>query len=418
VIRVGIEALNVFGGSAVVDVHALAKRRGLAPSRSAGLLMDEKAVALPFEDPVTLAACAARPLLDALSAAEIESIELLITCTESGIDFSKSTASYVHDVLGLSPSCRVFEVKQACYSGTAGLQMAAAFVLSQASPGARALVVATDLSRYAPVPGEAESGQDWSYAEPSGGAGAVALLVSQDPRVFELDVGASGLYADEVMDTCRPAPDSEHGDVDLSLLSYLDCCENAYLAYTRRVADIRYDTTFDHLAFHTPFGGMVKGAHRSMMRKFAQASPEVTATDFVRRVEPGLAWCRRVGNIMGGTIFLSLASTIATADITTAGRIGCFSYGSGCASEFYSGVVTAESVSTLSAMRIPEHLDGRLRLEVDDYDDLVDQAEFVRFGSRNARVDHPLLAEVVRGSTAPRLVLRGITDYHREYEWI
>ncbi|AND15932.1 hydroxymethylglutaryl-CoA synthase family protein [Rathayibacter tritici] len=415
--RVGIEALNVFGGTAVVDVHELAERRGLASSRAAGLLMDEKAVALPFEDAVTLAACAARPVLDALTRAEVESIRLLITCTESGIDFSKSTASYLHDVLGLSSQCRVFEVKQACYSGTAGLQMAAAFVLSQAAPGTRALVVATDLSRYAPVADAAGAAEDWSYAEPSGGAGAVALLVGRDPRVFDLDIGASGLHAAEVMDTCRPAPDTEFGDVDLSLLSYLDCCENAYRDYARSVADVRYDSTFDHLAFHTPFGGMVKGAHRSMMRKFAQASPEFTAADFERRVEPGLAWCRRVGNIMGGTVFLSLASTIANADITTTRRVGCFSYGSGCASEFYSGVVSPESVSTLAAMSISEHLDSRLRLDVADYDDLVDRAEFVRFGTRTARVDHPLLAEVVQASTVPRLVLRGITDHHREYEW-
>lgn len=33
------------------------------------------------------------------------------------------------------------------------------------------------------------------------------------------------------MDTCRPIPDSEAGDSDLSLMSYLDCCEQAFLEY-------------------------------------------------------------------------------------------------------------------------------------------------------------------------------------------
>ena len=57
------------------------------------------------------------------------------------------------------------------------------------------------------------------------------MLVSQQPHVLRLDPGAYGLYSYEVMDTCRPVPDSEAGDADLSLLSYLDCCENAYRDY-------------------------------------------------------------------------------------------------------------------------------------------------------------------------------------------
>ena len=108
------------------------------------------------------------------------------------------------------------------------------------------------------------------------------------------------------MDACRPAPDSEAGNADLSLLSYLDCCENTFLEYKRRINDADYKKTFQYLSFHTPFGGMVKGAHRTLMRKMAQvkASEEIEA-DFQRRVMPGVTYCQRVGNIMGGTLFLS-----------------------------------------------------------------------------------------------------------------
>ncbi len=72
---------------------------------------------------------------------------------------------------------------------------------------------------------------DWSFAEPSSGSGAVAMLVSDRPHVFQVDVGANGYYGYEVMDTCRPSTDGDAGDTDLSLLSYLDCCENAFLEY-------------------------------------------------------------------------------------------------------------------------------------------------------------------------------------------
>lgn len=148
--------------------------------------------------------------------------------------------------------------------------------------------------------------EDWSFAEPSGGAGAVALLVSEKPYIFQVDEGANGYYGYEVMDTCRPLPDSEAGDVDLSLSSYLDCCENAFLEYKKRVSNVDYKDTFQYLAFHTPFGGMVKGAHRTMMRKMTKARPNEIEEDFNQRVMPGIRYCQRVGNIMGATVFYHL----------------------------------------------------------------------------------------------------------------
>lgn len=131
---VGIEALNIYGGSAFLDVLQLAKHRGLDTTRFDNLMMKEKAVALPFEDPVTFGVNAAKPLVDALPPEAKDRIELLITCTESGIDFGKSISTYIHHYLGLNRNCRLFEIKQACYSGIAGLQTAISFVLSQASP--------------------------------------------------------------------------------------------------------------------------------------------------------------------------------------------------------------------------------------------------------------------------------------------
>jgi len=415
--RVGIEAINAFGGSVALDVAELARLRGLDASRLANLLMKEKAVALPFEDVVTFGANAARPLVDAL-ADDKQRIELLITCTESGIDFSKSASTYLHQVLGLSRHCRIFELKQACYSGTAGLQMAAHWVLSGARPGAKALVIAADLSRFSLDSSKDVASQEWSYAEPSGGAGAVAMLVGNTPEVFDLDVGANGYYGYEVMDTCRPAPDSEAGDVDLSLLSYLDCCEKTFLEYRARVAGADYRESFQHLAFHTPFGGMVKGAHRTMMRKMANARPDEIAADFERRVLPGLDFCQRVGNIMGATVFLSLASTICNAEFAEPKRIGLFSYGSGCCSEFYSGVVTPKGAASVRSLDIAGQLDARYPLSIGEYQRLVADCDFVRFGTRDHETRLDLAEKTQERFGTSRLVLKAVRNYHREYQWI
>ncbi len=53
-----------------------------------------------------------------------------------------------------------------------------------------------------------------------------------------------------------------------------------------------------------------------MMRKLAKAKNAEIEQDFQTRVEPGLRYCQRVGNIMGATSLLALASTIDQGDST------------------------------------------------------------------------------------------------------
>jgi len=422
---VGIEAINLYGGSVFVDVMELAAHRKLDTARFDNLLMKQKAVALPYEDPVSFAINAAKPLIDRLSDAEKDRIELIITCSESGIDFGKSMSTYIHHYLGLNRNCRLFELKQACYSGTAGLQMAASFILSQVSPGAKALVIATDLARYLVAEDEDALTMDWAFFEPSGGAGAVAMLVSEKPEIFQLDVGANGYYSFEVMDTCRPVADSEAGNADLSLLSYLDCCDQSFQEYQKRVPQSSYRSSFDYLCFHTPFGGMVKGAHRNMMRKHTDIKRGEIEQDFNQRVQPGLNYCQRVGNIMGATIMTSLISAIEHGDFGQPRRIGLFSYGSGCSSEFYSGVATSSGQKKLHVMQLGAHLASRHQLSMSDYDALLAGGNAVRFGTRDVRLDLDLLPQVrsAIGATlaaegSQRIFLTQIEGFYRRYEWL
>jgi polyketide biosynthesis 3-hydroxy-3-methylglutaryl-CoA synthase-like enzyme PksG len=414
---VGIEAMNVFAGTACLDVAKLAEHRKLDMTRFENLLMKQKTVALPYEDPITYAVNAAKPLIDALSAEEKDRIEMVITCTESAFDFGKSMSTYCHDLLGLNRNCRLFELKNACYSGVAGIQTAVNFILSGVSPGAKVLVIATDISRFM-----AEEGEDplaeGAFTEPSGGAGAVAMLISDKPYVFQIDVGANGYYGYEVMDTCRPTPDGDAGDSDLSLLSYLDCCENAFLEYKKRVDGADFAESFTYIAYHTPFGGMVKGAHRNMMRKMVKAKPQDIEEDFERRVMPGLLYCQRVGNIMGATTALSLLSTIEHGSYGSPHRVGIFSYGSGCCSEFFSGVVTQEGQRRVRALNIKDQLDRRYELSMTEYDNLLVGSNLLKFGTRNLILDTRFISQARHVQGKPTLFLKEIKEFHREYEWI
>jgi polyketide biosynthesis 3-hydroxy-3-methylglutaryl-CoA synthase-like enzyme PksG len=406
--RVGIDRLNVFPGLASIEVADIFAARGLDPARADNLMMRRKTVGLPCEDAVTNAVNAARPVVDTLSEDERQSIDLLITATESGLDFGKSLATYVHRFLGLKSACRLFEVKQACYGGTAALQMAVAHLT--ANPGSRALVIATDVARPS---------VKLSYAEPSQGAAAVAMLVARDPTVFDIDPGASGIHAFEVADTCRPDAETETGDADLSLMSYLDCLEGAYGDYARKVDGADFRESFAAFAFHAPFAGMVKGAHRNLMRRLYKAKgPEIEA-DFAERLQNSLRYCTETGNAYSATVYVALAGLIDALDDDDPRRVGLFSYGSGCCSEFFSGIVPETARGMQARFGIASQVAGRRPLTIAEYDLLLELAARLPFGVRNATPAVDEIADMYGECIAGRglLVLKSVEDFRRDYAW-
>jgi polyketide biosynthesis 3-hydroxy-3-methylglutaryl-CoA synthase-like enzyme PksG len=408
---VGIEALNVYCGLARIGVKTIFRGRGLNEERLSNLMMQERSLGLPFEDPITNAVNAAKPIVDALDPEERDRIEILVTSTESGIDYSKSVASYVHKYLGLSRRCRFVEAKQACYAATAAIQMGVGYVASGISPGAKVLVIATDVTL---VDASAE------YTEPVMGAGAAAMLVSDWPRVMTIDLGAFGNCGFEVLDSARPTPTFDIADVDGSLFAYLDCLKHAFVAYRDRVADADFSNTFDFLAMHTPFAGLVKAGHRKMMREFGQGSPAEVERDFERRVIPSLRYPQRVGNLCSGAIYLALASLIDAIQPDTGQRVGLFSYGSGCCSEFFSGIVDQQSTAALAEMQICQHLNKRRELTFEEYEALLadTRGQLVPQEDRDVSPGKWGYLLDARPDGRPLLTFTGVRRYHREYEWL
>lgn len=407
----GIEAINAYVGRASADVRELFAHRGLSLARFGNLMMAQKSVALPCEDAVSNAVNAARPLLDALTPEQVATIELLVVATESGLDFGKPLSAYVHHHLGLPARCRSFEVKHACYGGTAALRTAAGILRDSPVAGARALVVATD------APSAAARGTYW---EPSEGTGAVALLVGDEAGVLALDPGAAGFHTFEVMDTARPSVDEDVVDADLSLMAYLDCLRHSFADYQERVSGADFRTTFDQLAFHTPFAGMVKGAHRSMLRKEYRAAADEIEADFAARVAPSLMYASQVGNLFSASLYLALCSLLDHTSGDRARRVGLFSYGSGCASEFFSGVLPPGArAGTGAGQGLAAALHDRLPLTPDEYDRISGFRGPSGFGTREADFDPADGAPVFDRRFAGQglLVLDRIRDFHREYRW-
>jgi 3-hydroxy-3-methylglutaryl CoA synthase len=405
---IGIERLGVYPCTLSLDIAQLCRTRGLdAGNFCERLFCEQRSVMGPYEDVVTMAVNAAKPIL---TDADRDAIRLLIVATESSVDQEKPVSSWVHRFLGLRSDCRNFEIKHACYGSTAALQLAVSAIASGIEPGMKALVINAD---------HALIGLNGPQ-EPVLGAGAAAVLLSAQPRMIAYDLGWNGVYAHEVADIFRPAPGVETGDADESLTSYLDAVDEAYDAYVERVGTaVDFDSFFAGNVYHVPFGGLAQRAHFRLARKARDLSRAEVLAHWTRKSAASLTFNRRMGGVYGAATFVALAGLIAGRPELAAGdRIGIYSYGSGSCAEFYSGTLAADAKETVAEARIPEQLDARHALSMPEYE-ACERALL----AAGCAPDHTPAEDLVPGlydaayAGRGRLVFKGTRDYFREYAW-
>jgi hydroxymethylglutaryl-CoA synthase len=378
--RVGIEAMAVAVPRRYLAIEDLAAARGVDPAKyTVGLGAREMAVADPGEDTVALAATAAARLLRTYRV-DASKIGMLIVGTETGVDHSKPVASYVQGLLGLPRRMRTFDTQHACYGGTAAVMAASDWIASGSAGGGAALVICSDIARY----GLHTAG------EPTQGGGAVAMLISDQPEVLELDRGMSGVFSADVHDFWRPVGRREAlVDGHYSIQCYLDALAGAYRMWRERALGrelVRWGASLPseqlaRIAYHVPFCKMARKAHAHLRRieledqigsldaPALEREEKLGAASYQEQIAPSLMLASRIGNTYTGSLYLGIASLLHAQGAELAGqRIGLFSYGSGCSSEFFSGVVGARAAEVMAQARLDELLDQRVRIDVREYE--------------------------------------------------
>ena len=351
----GIEKISFYTPRYILPLEELAKARGADYDKyRVGIGQEVMAVAPPDEDIVTMAASAALPFESLFP-----TIDTVFFATESSIDQSKAAGLFVHGLLGLPKQCRVIELKQACYSATLALRMATQMVAL--NPKKRILVLTSDIARY-------ELG---SPAEPTQGAGAIAMLVSSKPKILTLDPEA-GIYAEDVMDFWRPNyRDEAVVEGKTSTRIYLHALQHTWKHYQKQSGRSLHD--FDYCCFHTPFTNMAKKAHQLLQKQQSKDDPTntVPAKTFDAQVAPTLHYNRLTGNTYSASLYECLACLLDQEPIDLDNnRVGFFSYGSGCTAEFFSGTITK---GYAKHVRTEEHralLEDRIPLTVRQYEDV------------------------------------------------
>ena len=353
-IKVGIEAIGVYTPGRYLDLVDLANARQEDPNKYLiGIGQHQMAVIGADQDAVTMGAAAGQ---QALNQVETSAIEEIVLATESGIDQSKAGAIVIANLLGLAPQCRAFDVKEACYGGTAALRLAQDYVLTH--PQAKVLVIASDIARYGlATPGEVTQG-----------AGAVAMVVSAQPKLAVLHT-AHSFYQEDIMDFWRPNYlDTALADGAYSKEQYLHFFNTTWESYCAQ-ENCQLDD-FAALLFHIPY---TKLGRKALALACDQADPETQAY-FTSQFDAAIRLNQQVGNLYTGSLYLSLVSWLAYHPPVRTQTLGMFSYGSGAMAEFFTLTPHPQASQSLPLTAINNLLAQRQRVSVSEYEQLFKSA--------------------------------------------
>lgn len=370
VVKVGIDAIAFYTSHYALDLACLAEARGIDHNKYyVGLGQHKMAVPPPDEDIVTMAANAA---LRAIRDIDVNSIEMLLFATESGIDQSKAAGIYVHDLLNLPARCRVIELKQACYSATVALQLALPYLRQH--PDKKVLVIASDIARY----GLGTTG------ESSQGCGAVAMVLSVNPRILAFE-SEYGVVTENVMDFWRPNySDTAFVDGKYSSKLYLNMLEKSWQQY--RDLSGRNFEDHDYYCYHTPVPKLVEKAHQYLVKINDVAS--FSEETLLKHIGNALEYGRRIGNSYTASLYVGLTAQLDLSKEDMAGkRIGFYSYGSGCVAEYFSGVVQKDYKAALDTAHHEKLLAERTDLTYAEYEAFY-SFDYAEDGSRHEIPKH------------------------------
>jgi len=384
--KIGVDKIGFYTPHLYVDMNKLAVERKEEPEKyTIGIGQEKMAVNPSTQDPVTLAANAA---LDILDDADKEAIDYVIFGTESGVDNSKSAAVYVHGLLGLNPYARSVEVKQACYGATAAIQMAKGHIAL--NPDSKVLVLASDIARYGLHSG----------GEVTQGAGAVALLISRDPKIMTLE-DQNVYYTSDIMDFWRPVySDKAYVDGKFSNEQYLLFFSKIWEQYKEKTGFSIED--FEAICFHLPYTKMGLKALRTILDEGTEETKERLSDNF----KLSELYNRNVGNIYTGSLYLSLLSLLEQQENLREGvRIGMFSYGSGAVGEFFSGKLEQNVKEHLNIKQHKELFAARREVTVRQYEEIFEET----LPQDGSAVDLDI------NEDPAAICLAGIKDHMRQY---
>lgn len=420
----GIDDIALYIPRLYMDASDFASARGVDLVKlQKGLGISQMAMVDANQDPACLAANACLRIMQKNDLSP-DDIGRLYVSTESSFDESKAMNAYVVGMLeqtygqGTFEHCGGVETKFACVSGSYALYDNTNWIRAGESEGKYALVVVSDIAKY-------DLG---SSGEMTQGAGALVLLLNDQPRLLSFDPRVTATSIKDEYDFYRPFGKETpivHGQY--SNLLYMIQVRKALEAYKKKVLSTGLikigpdETILDHMDYinmHLPYSNMGKKALAYLVRhEWRQLPRWKSILEHVGMLEPvpkdprgtiesvladdefmvrdreftkmltgtsefqeiyesklasSLIASSMIGNLYTASLYLGFRSSLEfeyKKGVDLDGkRIGFGSYGSGSSAMVFSGTIQPGYKDIVRSMNLETEVGDRRKLTLEEYE--------------------------------------------------
>jgi hydroxymethylglutaryl-CoA synthase len=421
---VGIDDLAIYIPKLYIDYRDFAEARGIDPRKlEYGIGVKKMALVDTNQDPACMAANACLKLMQK-NHLHPEDIGRMYVATESGLDESKAMNSFVigmlEQVYGESSFEHAggIECKFACVSGSYALYDNTNWIRADENNGKAAIVIVSDIAKY-------DIGSAGEYTQ---GAGAVAMLIKENPRLLAFDQKVTSTIIKNEYDFYRPCgKETPVVNGTYSNLLYLIQVRKAFDSYKEkaiRTGLIRLkdgESITDHIdlfSVHLPYRRMGEKALAYLLRhewrdlprwnkvvkevglqETAPKDPRGTIesiladTEFMKaderfrrafmqtsfynevfekKMASSLEASTIIGNLYTASMYMGFRSLLEFeykkgTDLQSK-RVGFGSYGSGSSAMVFTGVIQAEYKEIVEGMNLEEEIGPRKKISIHEYE--------------------------------------------------
>ena len=412
----GIDAIAFDVAKIHLPINTLAKARNIEPEKlEKGLGLLKMTLPDVHQDTVVFGANALTKLI-LNSNINLEDIARIYVGTESAIDSSKPIASFLVSLMeqkfgeNTLSECDVVDFTFACIGGVDAMQNCIDFV--RLNPTKKAIVVTTDIAKY-------DLNSTGEYTQ---GAGAVALLITSNPRIIAFDNNWA-TSTKGVFDFFKPYRtiskeaitgnsnnenwfDNLEAEIEIhkdqpvfegqySNQCYMDRTRNAYFSF-KKIANAStsvYDS-WKSIIMHLPYSFQGRRMlseiyaldHKNKIisgnedaSEYQNKIKEISKTDEYRnfvneKLQPAEIASSLIGNLYTGSIFMGFLSTLAhfydtKVDVSNE-KFGFLAYGSGSKSKVFEGTIQPNWSVAVANVNLFETLENSFEIGFETYEKL------------------------------------------------
>lgn len=424
-VQVGIDAMSFYVPSIYLDLKTLAPSRNLDYDKlSKGLGVLKMALPDVNEDAASMAANAVLKLIKDYNLNPKE-IGRLYIGTESGLDGAKPIATYVLGMINeklqddtatkeeFFENCDAIDMTFACIGGVDALHNTLDWARN--NENRIGIVVCTDYAKY----------EKYSGGEYTQGAGAVAMLVKQNPRLLAIN-DIWGISTKSEHDFFKPNfSETPVFDGQFSNSCYQNRLHDAYFSFKKQaVEEGLYNENdilsekWNSLIFHLPYAFhgkrmfsqlfteeriLIKNEEikKEFLEKLNLSEKDATLENlensckivsktelynhFVNeKIADSQLASSEIGNMYTASIFMALMSCLEMKlskddekDNLENQKIGFCAYGSGSKSKVFEGILQKEAKTIIEKFNVFSTLKLRQAIDIDSYEKLHDKTQTI-----------------------------------------